>query len=306
MSTIATLTFESGQTNGSEVVLTAPWSKFGNAPIASTAAAMDGTLGCRWTDTSTNGRIMYDTGLNQTGPLVLGFKFKINTFSTANHYIGSMLSLTSGGTPQGDWRINPTSHTVTIRNGTTAVATSDANAGETISSGTEYWAEWMVDPSSDEQRLRIYEGDETDPTIELAGGWGSEQTRVAAFGPNIAATGGAIDYDTITIANDWIRFVDVPVSAVATVGSGMVLIDATSSTGNTPLTYAIAPKSGDTGTQTEIGPGQWLVPIPTDANAVYTVTVSDSGGSDQTDVTVNQQSSGGSIRYWDGTNIITL
>jgi hypothetical protein len=306
MATIATLTFDSGQTNGEEVVLSSPWSKFGNSPIASTAAAMDGSMGCRWSDTSTNGRIMYDSGINQTGPIVFGFKFKINTFSTANHYIGSIYNLTSSGTIQGDWRVNPTSHTVTIRQGTTAVATSDAGAGQTISSGTEYWAEWMVDSSSDTQMLRIYEGEETNPSIELAGGWASEQSRVFAFGPHVAATGGAIDYDTITIADDWIRFVDTPVSAVATISDPLVLIDATSSTGNNPISYAISPKSGDTGTQTEIAEGKWLVPVPISSNAVYTVTVSDSGGSDSADVTVPQRASGGSLRYYDGEQIIAL
>jgi hypothetical protein len=197
MTVAAELNFDD-QTPGANVTLTAPWSSVGTLPTTVAAAADHGALGARWASTGTSGRLQYDTGSNQT-VLVSSCYFNVRTFSTANQYISSVYSLTSGGAIVADLRVN-TSHTVTIRDSGTSVATSTA----TINSGFWYRTEWKLDSGANTQTLRFYEGESSTPLFTLTGAYTSDLTRVPAFGPNIAAAGGSVDYDTIKIADDWV------------------------------------------------------------------------------------------------------
>lgn len=178
----------------------APWSTNGTAPDVAAGAAIHGAKGIRWASTGAAGRVMYDTGSNQATARVWSFYFEVSTFASAHQYIGAIYSLTTGGAIQADWRINNTTRTVSLRDSTTAIATS----AETLSTGVTYRAEWRVSDSAGTQELRIYTGEGTTPTITLSGAFSSSTARVFAFGPTSAAAGGAIDYDTIKYADDWV------------------------------------------------------------------------------------------------------
>lgn len=204
MAVLSQATFE-GQTEGASVTLPTGWTTVGQVPVAAAAAALAGTRGARYASTATSGRMQYDTGANRTTLLIAGF-VRVATLSTANLTLLSVMSLTSGGALQGDVRLTP-SGTVQIRNGSTAVATS----AQTLATGTAYWLEWRLDTATDTQDLRVYTATGTTPIFTLTGAWTSGATRVAAYGPNSAAAGGTnLDYDDLTVADDWIRKAAAP------------------------------------------------------------------------------------------------
>lgn len=199
MTVDATLNFDA-LTEGSSLSPSAPWSILGVAPVVSAASAKNGAKGIGWASTGTAGRVQYDYSSNQTArPVVAAMNFRIPTMSTANLYLGNIMSLASGGASQADWRVNPTG-TVSIRNATTAVATSTT----ALLSNTWYHAEWKVDDTANTQALRIFADGTTSPMFELTGAYSSVLTRVATFGPSVAAAGGSVDLDDLTVANDWI------------------------------------------------------------------------------------------------------
>lgn len=198
MAVLSQATFE-GQTEGASVTLPTGWTTVGQVPVAAAAAALAGTRGARYASTGTSGRMQYDTGANRT-VLAIAARFRVGTLSTANLTVLSVMSLTSGGTLEGDVQVAP-GGAVRIRNGSTAVATSSA----TLTAGTAYRIEWRLDTAADTQEARVYTATGTTPIITLTGAWSSGATRVAAYGPNSAAAGGTnLDYDDLTVADDWL------------------------------------------------------------------------------------------------------
>jgi len=185
-------------TDGTTYAPSSPWFVAGAAPTVSTAAAIHGANGLRWTSTATAGRVDYDFGSAWTTAEVLSFYFNVQTFSSANHYIACTQAVHTSGSPLSDWRIN-TAHTVTLRDNFSAVSTSSA----TLSAATDYRAEWKVDQSAATQELRIYEGEADTPIFTLSGAFSGTTTQTFTIGPYTAAAGGAIDYDTVKIADDW-------------------------------------------------------------------------------------------------------
>ena len=198
MTVMSTLDFDA-IAESATVTVSAPWSTSGVAPTGVAGAAVHGARGARWASTDAYGRIGYDFGSNQSGPVVLSWYMQIRAFSGSSHYIASAHSLVSGGSLLGDVRINTVARTLSIRDGFTAVATSAA----TISLNRSYRCEWRINVSGTTQELRVYEGESSSPILTLSGAWTSNLNRVLTVGPNTAAAGGAIDYDTVRIADDW-------------------------------------------------------------------------------------------------------
>lgn len=297
MTVLATLNFDD-QTEGSAVTVVSPWTLTagGTTPVATAAAAAHGAMGARWSSTSSAGSIYYELGASQTAKRVLSFYFKPNTFSTANQYVGAIFDVSSNN--QADWRIN-TNRTITLRNASVAIATSTA----TLTAGTWYRCEWSLDPTTSGQELRIYAGESATPLIDLTGTYTSTTARRLTFGPDVAAAGGAIDYDTVRVADDWVGPLAPSFNAVAT-QARTVTIDATGSTGS-GLTYSIAATSGDTGTPVQIAAGKWVVPAPSTSDAVYTVTVTDGTNTSDIPLTITK-TVGGTLNYWDGSVWQTL
>lgn len=148
MAIISTLDFDSFA-EAATVAPSAPWSTNGVAPTATSAAAAHGARGARWASTAAAGRVQYDTGADQTGAHVLSWYMYIRDYASVNHYIAGVRSLTTGGTSQGDVRIN-TNHTVSLRNAANvAVATSSAMLAE----DTLYRCEWRVHQTAGTQEL---------------------------------------------------------------------------------------------------------------------------------------------------------
>lgn len=205
------LLFDS-MTDGSPVSLSGNWglAPGGVVPVASSAAAIHGALGCRWASTASYGRIDYTyPGGPFTTARVLSFYFNVRTFSTSNHYIAATQDNHTSAQTQGDWRIN-LARTVSIRNGTTAVKTSTV----TLNTGQPYHAQWKIDPVAHTQELRIFDGESSTALMALPGAYSSTTTGIMAFGPYAAAPGGAIDYDTVRIADDWLDPEVAPVQLV--------------------------------------------------------------------------------------------
>lgn len=187
-------------TDGASITVSAPWSMptGGTVPVASSAAAVHGAMGCRWASTSAYGRIDYDFGAPITAARVLSFYFVPRTFATVNQYVAMVEDNHTSGQIQADWRIN-TARTVSVRNAGTAIATSSA----TLATGTVYRAEWKLDPVAHTQELRIYQGESETALIDLSGSFTSTIAGVLTFGSYTAASGGAIDYDTVKVADAW-------------------------------------------------------------------------------------------------------
>lgn len=186
---------------GATVTLSAPFSNSGASATALTAAAHHGARGARYASTGTSGRQQYDFGSNQTGIRVNSFYFKINTFSTANQYLCNWYSLSSGGTSQGDVRINLTTNTIRIRNGTTATGSDSTGA---LSAGVWYRMEWLINTTTSTTEARVYEDETTNIVAQTSGTWTGTANRVMSIGPSAAAAGGAIDYDTWKGADNWV------------------------------------------------------------------------------------------------------
>lgn len=198
MAIISTLDFDSFA-EAATVAPSAPWSTNGVAPTATSAAAAHGARGARWASTAAAGRVQYDTGADQTGAHVLSWYMYIRDYASVNHYIAGVRSLTTGGTSQGDVRIN-TNHTVSLRNAANvAVATSSAMLAE----DTLYRCEWRVHQTAGTQELRVYEAEATTAYLTISGAWTGTNTRVFSVGPHAAAADGALDYDTVRLADDW-------------------------------------------------------------------------------------------------------
>lgn len=197
MAILATLDFD-GLGEAAAISLSAPWATNGVKPVATSAAAVHGDRGARWASTATAGRITYDMGADQTAARVWSWYMTIRDSSPQNCYIAGVLSLVTGGSSQGDIRINP-DHTVSLRNGGTQVALST----RTLSEDTPYRFEWRIHQSAGTQELRVYEGESATLFFTISGGWTGANTRVFYIGPNIAAPDGALDYDTVRLADDW-------------------------------------------------------------------------------------------------------
>lgn len=192
-----TLTFD-GQTENTSVSLPSGWSTIGQVPVTASAAALHGDRGARYASTTTSGRMQYDYGSNQTArPVYVQTYFRIGTLPSVNLYINAVLSLATGGSLQGDFRVN-TNGTVSIRNGSTAVATST----QALAAGTWYRSDWMLDDAGDTQELRIYAGDTSSAILTISGTWSSSLTRVVSVGPNVAAADGVnFDIDTVRLSD---------------------------------------------------------------------------------------------------------
>jgi len=198
MAIISTLDFEDFAESAS-VSPGAPWSTNGTTAVASAAASAHGVRGARWASTATAGRVQYDAGSDQVAARVLSWYMNIRAYSSTNHYIASVRSLTTGGASQGDVRINP-DRTVTLRN---AAQSAVATSSQTLAQNTLYRFEWRVNQGSGIQELRVYQGEATAPHLTISGAWTGANTRVFSFGPHAAAADGALDYDTVRFADDW-------------------------------------------------------------------------------------------------------
>lgn len=198
MAIISTLDFENFAESAT-VTPAAPWSTNGATAVATNAAGAHGSRGARWASTATAGRLQYDSGADQAGPHVLSWYMYIRDYASVNHYIAGVRSLTTGGVGQGDVRIN-TNHTVSLRN---AVPSAVATSVQTLAEDTLYRFEWRIHQAAGTQELRVYEGESAMPHLTIAGAWTGTNVRVFVVGPHVAADDGALDFDTVRLADDW-------------------------------------------------------------------------------------------------------
>lgn len=198
----AVMTFAS-ETANVAITMTAPWSVVGTAPVALATAKRHDSLGVYWDDLATGSRIQYDYGSNITDvPVVASGYFKVRAWPTsANLSVAMVTSLASGGTVQADIRVDATTHTMTIRDAGSVVATSPAN--EPISIDSWYRFEWMVDDTTNTQELRVYNDERSTVKFALTGAYSGVLTRVIGFGPYLAAAAGKMDLDTLRLDSAW-------------------------------------------------------------------------------------------------------
>jgi hypothetical protein len=105
-----------------------------------------------------------------------------------------------------------------------------------------------------------------------------------------------------------------PVTASGSINDNQAQIIVNGVGGTGPYTYAISQTSGPTHAATVVdsgasGPAKWLVQKDSTTDCVYSVTVTDSLSASASPVIVTVphiQSTGGTLQYFDGVNIITL
>lgn len=204
MTLISIQTFENG-TNGSNLTNTllnanaTGWSlgSGGQSGVYSTAAATHGSLGVDYTSLTTFGYSVFDNG--STIPIMLlscYFEFP-TAMPTINEYVNSV-GITSGAN-NADWRVN-TAGTVTIRNASVAAATSVP----TLTTGTVYRAEWLVNSSTSTQELKIFVGESTTALIDISGTYTAGAPEFARFGIITASSATEMYIDTLRVADTWI------------------------------------------------------------------------------------------------------
>lgn len=195
MTVLSSLDFDS-YSEDADISPSSPWdAAAGGAKfVAAAAAAHDGAMGARMSDTSSYGTIEWTP--SGTTAVVLSAWFNWRTFSTAKQYCGNVLVGTS---PVADWRVNGSTHTVAIRDNAVAKATSTA----ALTAGTWYRCDWKIDPGGATQELRIFAEGGTSALIDLSGSYSGGVYTVLAVGNGTAAAGGALDMDTLQVLDDW-------------------------------------------------------------------------------------------------------
>lgn len=190
-----TLSFDS-DVDGAAPVLPSGWTSSGSGPafVVSAAAKVHGPLGLRLPAVTTSYRRLTYAETASATPWALSMYVTPRALSTAVMYIAAVYN---GASALGDVRIN-VAGTVTIRNGTTAVATSSA----TLAVDTAYRFEWKVTPTTG-QELRVYAGDATTPLFTLTGAFAGTTVTGFAAGLTGAAANYAADYDSIVVADDF-------------------------------------------------------------------------------------------------------
>ena len=208
---LSTYDFE-GQTPGAQVTASAPWSlpAGSSAPlVASATEAVHGALGGLLT-ADASFRQLWFTEAQNADVRVADMYLTLRTAPADNTYPVRCLEGTSAapGAARGDVRIN-TNRTVTIRAGSTAVATSTA----ALEVGVGYRFAWHVGPAG--QELRVYEGDNIDPAFTLSHGTGFASHSALVFGVVAAAT-VTLGMDTVRVADDWLAPAGTPLTKLPT------------------------------------------------------------------------------------------
>lgn len=189
---IASQTFES-QSNGQPLSLSSPWAEGGQgggtAFQAANAAARHGSLGARVTSSSGFREIDYNVSADVSGSTVRTYDWwvRVHTMST-----NVWLFATDGN--ESTLRLN-SDGTVRMQDNAVAVDTST----ETLSTGTWYRISLLLSASG--QTCRIYEGNDTEPHIELSGPLTVQEWDYARFGLIGASNGTTFDIDTIRVGS---------------------------------------------------------------------------------------------------------
>ncbi len=196
------MTFDSS-TPSAPITMSAPWSISGTAPTALGSSSMHGAVGVYWDDLTAGRRIQYDYGSNiTTVPIMASGYFRVKAWPTsANLCLCMITSLASGGTVQADIRIDAGTHTMSMRNGGSVVATSPTS--QPISIDTYYRFSWTVDDTANTQELRVFFDDFSETKFTLTGAYSGTLTRVVGFGSYLAAAGGELEMDTLRLDSSW-------------------------------------------------------------------------------------------------------
>lgn len=200
MTILQSLTFDTYTEGASISAPPSPWSlvSAGAPPIATSAAAVHGTMGCRWSTGASDCRIQYDTGAPLNAVRIFEFYFKIPTWPTADQFLAGILSVS--GSFQAHMYLYAGDHSVRVRDDQAATFVGASNGS--LALNTVYRVEWQIDPIGKTQTTRFYQGDNATPDRTSSGATYTSTTGQAfAFGP---VQGGVADYDTVRIADNWI------------------------------------------------------------------------------------------------------
>ena len=185
------------QTPNAEVTASAPWSSLGEGSmIASAAAAAHGALGGR-IDTPTALRQIRWAEASSTATRVADMYIRVRALPNMAYILGLM----DGASSRASARIN-TDRTVSIRNTTTAVATSAV----ALELDQLYRIAWRISTSG--QELRVYEGESETPLFTLTGALTDATHTLIGFGMTALSGGFAADYDDLRVGDDWLPAVD--------------------------------------------------------------------------------------------------
>lgn len=215
MTLLSTYNFE-GQTDGANAAASSPWEiGTGTTPIVvENDAAVHGTVGGRISAATSYRAIAWVESVTTAARIIDAYITPRAVSANA-----PVLACHDDATQRGDVRINA-ARTVSIRNGTSAVATSS----EVLALDTTYRFAWRI--STTGQELRVYEGESTTPLFTLTGVLSNAQHTSLRCGLSAASAGYSGDFDTIRIADDWLPPVN-PSVPLATPGSFTFVADET-------------------------------------------------------------------------------
>lgn len=167
------------------------------------AAAAHGSLGMQYSDVSHFQVIEYDDGAGLAVLCLSGY-FRVTTMPGAILYLATVQDTTS--TDIAKLRINvPASgqSTMTITGQSTQVAITTGK----IVANTWYRFEWKLIAATSTQEVKIFLGEGSSPIagMDISGAYtGTNQPRFAHVGvPTASASGGAVQFDTLRVSNDF-------------------------------------------------------------------------------------------------------
>lgn len=201
MTVISTQTFENG-TNGSNLTNTllganaAGWTlgAGGQSGVYSTTAVTHGSLGVDYASGATFGTCSFDNG-STIAVMCLSMYFQFPTAMPTSLFYLNSIGITSG-VDNADWRVNTTG-TVTIRNNSIATATSVP----TLTTGTVYRVEWLLNSTTSTQELKIFVGESTTALIDISGTYTAGPLEFARFGVIGASSATELYMDTLRVAD---------------------------------------------------------------------------------------------------------
>ena len=170
-----------------------------------------------------------------------------------------------------------------------------------------------TDVAAGAMTFATYNGDSTTPlwTQTMSSGWGFAAGGTSVLRTNFGFAGnsiGDIYFDDVA-QNDTATGLLGPAPVSSPTISGSVTANRaeigpyTATGGTSPYTYSINPTTGTT----NIGAGHWLVTMSSTAGQSFTVTATDANGTTaNATAVVPQIAAGGTLRYYNGTSVITL
>ncbi len=290
--------FESG-TNGDVLNGTNANADFavvtGGTATISTAQKFEGTRAALMTATTTSGSVYFQKTVTTTSQLGVDAFIYLTALPTTE---SGIIWVGNGATRQCHLAI-ATDGKIRIRDGGGSGGASLWTSTASMALSTWYRVSFFAtqDATAGTIRAAFYAGSSASPiddsTLLTGRNTGASQYTLFRIGPKVSTGTGEetlyVDYYGYdSAATSLLPIASAPV-AVASASGLVSYVNASTSTG-TGLTYGISQTSGPTKTATNIGTGQWIIPVDASSNTTWLITITQSDSQTDTEsVTVFSQ-----------------